>query len=57
MAKAAATKKAPFGGFQLSFKGISASLEEVMGDKPIPPSQMTKKLWDFVKAKRLALPR
>ena len=51
MAKAA--KKA-FGGYSISFKGCSDSLESVFGSTPIGPSEMTKKIWGYVKRKRLA---
>jgi hypothetical protein len=51
MAKA---KKAPFGGYSISFKGCSDTLEAVMGSTPIGPSEMTKKIWAYVKRKRLA---
>ena len=33
-----------FEGYSLCFKGCKASLEDVFGKKPIPPSQMTKLL-------------
>ena len=46
------TKK-PFGGYAISFKNRKETLEQVFGKTDIPPSQMTKKLWKFVKAKRL----
>lgn len=46
-------KKKPFGGYALSFAGQKATVEEVMGSKDITPAQMTKKLWDFVKANGL----
>ena len=29
-------------------------MESVMGSKPIGPSEMTKKIWAYVKRKRLA---
>jgi len=41
--------KKPFGGYSISFKGRDETMEEVFGNKPIPPSEMTKKLWAFVK--------
>jgi hypothetical protein len=55
MAKAAAKggKKA-FGGYSISFKGASDSVESVFGDSPIGPAEMTKKLWAYVKRKKLA---
>ena len=46
------TKK-PFGGYAISFKNRNETLEQVFGKADIPPSQMTKKLWKFIKAKRL----
>ena len=42
------------GGYAINFKGCSDTLEEVMGAKPIGPSEMTKKIWAYVKKKRLA---
>jgi hypothetical protein len=50
MAKAA--KKA-FGGYHISFKGCKDSLESVFGSGPIGPSVMTKKIWAYVKRKKL----
>jgi hypothetical protein len=47
-------KKVAFGGYSINFKGCKDSLEEVMGAKPIGPSEMTKKIWAYVKRKRLA---
>ena len=46
------TKK-PFGGYAINFKNRKETLEQVFGKADIPPSQMTKKLWKFIKAKRL----
>ena len=48
-----AAKKA-FGGYSINFKGRKETLEDVFGSKPIGPSEMTKKIWTFVKAKKLA---
>ena len=45
--------KKPFGGYTINFKNRKETLEQVFGKAGIPPSQMTKKLWKFVKAKRL----
>ncbi len=53
MAKAKA-KKAAFGGYAINFKGCSDSLESLFGGSPIGPSEMTKRLWAYVKRKRLA---
>ena len=46
--------KKPFGGYQINFKGRKETVEEVFGDKPIAPSEMTKKIWAFVKKKGLS---
>jgi hypothetical protein len=54
MAKAAAKGKKPFGGFSINFKGASDSLESVFGNSPIGPAEMTKKLWAYVKRRKLA---
>ena len=54
--KATKTKrkaKKPFGGYSISFKNRNESLELVFGKAGIAPSEMTKKLWKFIKNKRL----
>jgi hypothetical protein len=53
MAKGKSKGKA-FGGFSISFKGASDSLETVFGSAPIGPAEMTKKLWAYVKRRKLA---
>jgi chromatin remodeling complex protein RSC6 len=45
--------KKAFGGYTVNFKGCLHSLEHIFGTKAIPPSQMTKKLWAYVKRNRL----
>ncbi len=51
----AATKKKPaFGGYTISFKGCNESVEKVFGSSPIAPSEMTKKIWAYVKKNKLA---
>ena len=47
-------KKAAFGGYKICFKGHTDNLEHVFGKSPIAPSLMTKKLWAYVKRKKLA---
>ena len=49
-----AKKKVAFGGYAINFKGCSDSLEDIMGSKPIGPSEMTKRIWAYVKKKKLA---
>jgi len=46
------TKKA-FGGYSKSFKNRDETLEQVFGKTGIAPSEMTIKLWKFIKNKRL----
>ena len=47
-------KKKPFGGYAISFSGRSETLEQVFGKGKVTPSEMTKKLWKFIKSKRLS---
>ena len=49
-----AKKKLAFGGYSINFKGCKDTMESVMGPSPIGPSEMTKKIWGYVKRKRLA---
>ena len=53
MPKRTMGKKA-FGGYTISFEGCSESLESLFGATPIGPAEMTKKLWLYVKRRRLA---
>ena len=46
--------KKPFGGYTVCFAGRAETVEDVFGKAKITPSEMTKKLWVFVKGKRLA---
>lgn len=48
------SNKAAFGGYAISFAGRKETVEQVFGNKPIAPSEMTKKIWAFVKAKSLS---
>lgn len=50
--KAAKGKKA-FGGYTICFRGARHNLENVFGTGRIAPSQMTKKLWAYVKRHKL----
>ncbi|MFH0922428.1 MAG: hypothetical protein V1811_00035 [Candidatus Micrarchaeota archaeon] len=43
----------PFGGMTVSFKGCDDSIQAVFGTGAMPPSEMTKKLWAYVKRKGL----
>lgn len=49
-----AKKKKAFGGYSISFKGRKETVEQVFGKAPLAPSEMTKKIWTFVKKRRLA---
>ncbi len=45
----------PFGGYSISFKSVNDStLGEVFGTGNVTPSEMTKKLWAFIKRKGLS---
>ncbi len=48
------TKKLPFGGYAINFAGRTETVEQVFGNKPIAPSEMTKKIWKFIKSKSLS---
>ena len=48
------TKKPAFGGYAISFSGRKETVEQVFGTKPIAPSEMTKKIWAFVKENGLS---
>ena len=50
-------KKKAFGGYSISFKGCERHAGEAFGSTPIGPSVMTKKLWAYVKRKRLGKSR
>ncbi len=47
------TKKLPFGGYAINFAGRKETVEQVFGDKPIAPSEMTKRIWKYIKSKKL----
>jgi hypothetical protein len=50
----ATKKKVRFGGYAVCFKGCTDTLESLFGSAPMPPSGMTKRLWEYVKRRRLA---
>lgn len=47
-------KKPAFGGYAINFAGRKETVEQVFGNVPIPPSEMTKKIWTFVKTEKLS---
>ncbi len=47
-------KKKAFGGYSISFKGMTETMEDVFGSADLAPSEMTKKLWSYVKRKGIA---
>ena len=47
-------KKPAFGGYAISIAGRKETAEQIFGKKPIAPSEMTKKIWAFVKSKKLS---
>jgi len=52
--KKAKSKKPAFGGYAINFAGREETVEQVFGNKPIAPSEMTKRIWTFVKSKSLS---
>jgi len=44
-------KKPAFGGYKIR---PDANLAKIIGKKAVSPSQMTKKIWAYIKKKRLA---
>ena len=46
--------KKAFGGYSICFKGCKDSAEAIFGSSPIGPSEMTKKIWGYVKRRKLA---
>ena len=47
--------KKAFGGYSITFKKVAnVPLVKVFGTGKLAPSEMTKKLWAFVKKNRLA---
>jgi len=51
--KGTGARKAAFGGYTINFKNVGHTLEQVFGNKPVTPSEMTKKLWAYVKSHKL----
>ena len=47
-------KKPAFGGYAINFAGRQETVEQVFGKKPIAPSEMTKRIWAFVKSNSLS---
>ncbi len=48
------SKKPALGGYAINFAGRSETVEQVFGNKPIAPSEMTKKIWVFIKSNHLS---
>jgi hypothetical protein len=48
------SKKPAFGGYAINFAGREETVEQVFGNKPIAPSEMTKKIWVFIKSNHLS---
>lgn len=47
--------KKPFGGYSISFKKVANQpIGKIFGTGKLAPSEMTKKLWKFVKSNHLA---
>ena len=52
--KKSKSKKPAFGGYAINFAGRKETVEQVFGNKPIAPSEMTKRIWKFIKSKSLS---
>jgi len=48
------SKGKPFGGYSINFSGRTETVEQIFGKKPVTPSEMTKKIWVFIKSRHLA---
>ncbi len=48
------SKRKPFGGYAINFAGRTDTVEQIFGTKPVTPSEMTKKIWIFIKSRHLA---
>lgn len=46
-------QKKPFGGMTIDFGGRTETIDVVFGKTDLKPSDMTKKIWAFVKSKKL----
>ena len=46
--------KKAFGGYSICFKGKKDTVEDIFGKGKLAPSEMTKKLWVYIKRKKLA---
>ena len=46
--------KKPFGGYTISFKGCDDTLQDVFGSGAVTPSEMTKKIWAYIKRNKCA---
>ncbi len=50
-----AGKKKAFGGYSVSFKKVAdLPISKIFGTGDLAPSEMTKKLWQFVKSNKLS---
>ena len=52
----AAKKRTPNAGFMKPMT-LSAELAAVIGDKPMPRTEVTKKLWEYIKKNKLQDPK
>lgn len=56
VAKKAAVKRKPNAAFMKPL-GISPALAAVIGEKPMPRTEVTKRLWDYIKKHKLQDPK
>jgi len=46
--------KKAFGGYTISFKGCDDTLQSVFGSGAVTPSEMTKKIWAYIKKNKIS---
>lgn len=47
--------KGGFGGKTISFKGDKTTLESLYGSEPVKPTELSKKIWDYIKENKLTV--
>jgi len=48
------SKRKLFGGYTINFVGRTETAEQIFGKKPVAPSEMTKKIWVYIKSHHLS---
>jgi 2-iminobutanoate/2-iminopropanoate deaminase len=53
-ARKSTARRQEFAGYMIDFKGCTESLEQLFGTRDLSPSEMIRKLWAYIKRKKLA---